>query len=62
VLIIKKEKRIRRTSRKKNFLYLRKNKNEIRTAAKEKMQAKNKIISSRIIMLLLRYYIIKGAK
>lgn len=31
----------------KFFLYLRKNKSDIKTAEKEKMQAKNKIISSK---------------
>ena len=47
VLIIKNDKRIKRTWRKKFFLYLRKNKSDINTAAKENTQAEKRIISSK---------------
>ncbi len=58
---MKKENKIRSTFKKKFFLYLRKNKSEIKTAAKEKIQAEKRIISSKN-KLLYKYYNISGAE
>ena len=58
---MKKENKIRSTFKKKFFLYLRKNKSEIKTAAKEKIQAEKRIISSKN-KLLYEYYNISDAE